>query len=120
RAILAGGADEMCFESFYGFDRAGLLCRSDQSSGDFPIPFDKRRNGFTLGEGAALLMLEEASFARERGAHILGEVAGHGSGYDYLQGDDEAAAVRAIGVAIQRALHDAFKLPHEIDCLSAS
>src|SRR5262249_2961328 len=36
--ILAGGADELCFESFFGFDRAGLLCRSD--NGNFPIPFD--------------------------------------------------------------------------------
>src|ERR1044072_5863759 len=34
RALLAGGADELCFESFYGFDRAGLLCRSDGHSGD--------------------------------------------------------------------------------------
>ena len=72
RAVLAGGADEMCFESFYGFDRAGLLCRSDQCEGDFPIPFDKRRNGFALGEGAAFLMLENATFARQRGAHVLG------------------------------------------------
>src|ERR1044072_6213276 len=76
RAILAGGADEMCFESFYGFDRAGLLCRSDQSVGDFPSPFDKRRNGFALGEGAALLMLEDAHFARERGARALAEITG--------------------------------------------
>src|SRR2546423_12285648 len=79
RALLAGGADELCFESFYGFDRAGLLCRSDGSAGDFPIPFDKRRNGSALGEGAALLMLEDVALARARGAKILGEVVGHGS-----------------------------------------
>lgn len=120
KAILAGGADELCFESFYGFDRAGLLCRSDHSAGDFPIPFDKRRNGFALGEGAALLMLEEASFAHKRGARILAEIAGHGCSYDCFNGDDDATAIAAIGLAIQRALNDAFTLPHEIDCLSAS
>jgi 3-oxoacyl-[acyl-carrier-protein] synthase II len=120
RAILAGGADELCFESFYGFDRAGLLCRSDERAGDFPIPFDKRRNGFALGEGAALLMLEDANFARERGARPLAEITGHGCGYDCSQGDDEESAVEAISLAIRRALNDAFTGPHEIDCLSAS
>jgi 3-oxoacyl-[acyl-carrier-protein] synthase II len=59
-ALLAGGAEELCFESFCGFDRAGLLCGSCHDVGEFPIPFDARRNGFTLGEGAALLMLEHA------------------------------------------------------------
>jgi len=120
RALLAGGADELCFESFYGFDRAGLLCRSDQSAGDFPIPFDKRRNGFALGEGAALLMLENAEFARRRGARSLAEITGHGCGYDCSQGEEEDSAVEAIGLAIRRALNDAFAGPHEIDCLSAS
>jgi 3-oxoacyl-[acyl-carrier-protein] synthase II len=120
RALLAGGADELCFESFYGFDRAGLLCRSDRSAGDFPIPFDKRRNGFALGEGAALLMLENAEFARRRGARPLAEITGHGCSYDCSQGEEEETAVEAIGLAVRRALNDAFAGPHEIDCLSAS
>jgi 3-oxoacyl-[acyl-carrier-protein] synthase II len=120
RAILAGGADEMCFESFYGFDRAGLLCRSDESAGDFPIPFDKRRNGFALGEGAALLMIEDAHFARERGARTLAEITGNGCGYDCSQGEDEESAVNAIALSVRHALNDAFTGPHEIDCLSAS
>ena len=120
RAVLAGGADEMCFESLYGFDRAGLLCRSDQRAGDFPIPFDKRRNGFALGEGAALLMLEDAHFARDRGARPLAQITGHGCGYDCSQGAEEESAEKAIALSIRRALNDAFIGPHEIDCLSAS
>jgi len=120
RALLAGGADELCFESFYGFDRAGLLCRSDNSKGDFPIPFDTRRNGSALGEGAALLMLEDASLAAERNAKILGEVVGHGSSYDCSRGRDNRQSIEAIASAIRQAMNDAFLLPHEIDCLSAS
>src|SRR2546425_789485 len=120
RALLAGGADELCFESFYGFDCAGLLCRSHGRAGDFPIPFDARRNGLALGEGAALLMLEDAALARERGARVLGEIRGHGSSYDCSRGQGGKDSVEAIAAAIRRALHDAFMLPSEIDCLSAS
>ncbi len=120
RALLAGGADELCFESFYGFDRAGLLCRSNDSVGDFPIPFDTRRNGSALGEGAALLMLEDAAVARERGARVLGEIKGHGSSFDCSRGRDDTDSVDAIASAIRQALSDAFLLPNEIDCLSAS
>lgn len=120
RAVLAGGVDELCFESFYGFDRAGLLCRSNDSAGDFPIPFDARRNGLALGEGAALLMLEAAGPAGERGARTLGEIKGHGSAYDCSRGRDRRESVEAISCAIRHALSDAFLLPHEIDCLSAS
>jgi 3-oxoacyl-[acyl-carrier-protein] synthase II len=120
RALLAGGVEELCFESFYGFDRAGVLCRSDNSLGDFPIPFDARRNGLALGEGTALLMLEDAELARERGALVRGEITGHGSSYDCSRGRNSRDAVEAISSAIRQALSDAFLLPHEIDCLSAS
>lgn len=120
RAVLAGGAEELCFESFYGFDRAGLLCRSSERAGDFPIPFDARRNGLALGEGAALLMLEDAEAAFERGAQVLGEIKGYGSAYDCAQGQDEVKATRAITRAMRQALSDAGISNEEIDGLSAS
>ncbi len=120
RALLAGGAEEMCFESFYGFERAGLLCSSAQSSDHFPIPFDARRNGLVLGEGAALLMLEEMESARERGAHVLAEIKGYGSAYDFSRGQEEARSVTTIARAIRVALNGAELIADEIDCLSAS
>jgi len=120
RAVLAGGADELCFESFYGFDCAGLLCRSDDREGHYAVPFDARRNGFTPGEGAALLMLEDAASARERGARVLAEVRGCGSGYDYTRGRDEARAARSVAHSMHFALYEAGMLAHEVECLSAS
>jgi 3-oxoacyl-[acyl-carrier-protein] synthase II len=120
RAVLAGGAEELCFESFYGFDRAGLLCRSDERAGDFPIPFDARRNGFALGEGAALLMLEAAESAEERGARVLAEIKGYGSAYDCSRGEDDGKAVEAVARAVREALSEAGFAAAEIDCLSAS
>jgi len=147
-ALLAGGAEEICFESVFGFYRAGLLCGSDPSSrgranghatfysgydkegrhngdgprdaGHFPIPFDARRNGFILGEGAALLMLEDARTAAARGARALAEVRGHGGGFDCSRGWDSEHSVAAITRAMRQAMDDARLLPDEIDCLSAS
>lgn len=119
-ALLAGGADEMCFESFYGFDRAGLLCRSELHEHHYHIPFDARRNGSSLGEGAALLMLEDAESARERGVRVLAEISGCGSAYDCSRGKDEHRAVESIALSMRRALYDAAMLPAEVDFLSAS
>ncbi len=106
-ALLAGGVDELCFESLYGFHQAGRLCVEGE---DGCVPFDARRRGFVLGEGAGLLMLEEAAAARARGAKILAEIRGHGNCYDCSRGQDERAAEavrRAIGVALADAGLDA-------------
>jgi len=119
-AILTGGAEELCFESFHGFARAGWLCAADDGGGECPIPFDARRNGFALGEGAALLMLEEAASAAARGATAWGEIKGHGTAYDVSRGTVGVHAVEAIARAMRLALHDAQIRADDIDCLSAS
>jgi len=120
-ALLAGGAEELCFESFFGHYQAGRLCGSagnrNEEKGEVPIPFDARRNGFALAEGAALMMLEDAAAAAERGAPVLAEVLGHGSGFDPL-GTPESAA-RAVARAIRLALEEAGLGPLDVDALSA-
>jgi 3-oxoacyl-[acyl-carrier-protein] synthase II len=119
-AILSGGAEELCFESFYGFARAGLLCAGDNGADECPIPFDARRNGFALGEGAALLMLEDAESAAARGAPIWGEIKGHGTAYDVSHGTAGTQAIEAIARAMRLALYDAQVHAEDIDGLSAS
>jgi 3-oxoacyl-[acyl-carrier-protein] synthase II len=109
-ALLAGGAEELCFESFFGHHQAGRL-------GELPIPFDARRNGFALAEGAALVMLEDEAAAAGRGAAVLAEVLGHGSGFDPL--GTEESAVRAVSRAVRIALEDAGLDAGELDAWSA-
>lgn len=108
-ALLAGGAEELCYESFLGHDRAGRLGRR-------PVPFDARRDGFALAEGAAALMLEDAEGAASRGARILGTVRGHGQTFDPSAGSDEAA-VATVARAVRLALEDAEVDPHDLDLL---
>jgi 3-oxoacyl-[acyl-carrier-protein] synthase II len=121
-ALLAGGAEELCFESFFGFDRAGLLCGSDPHNGDgeYPIPFDARRNGFAPGEAAAFLLLEDAEAAAARQAPVLAEIKGHGRGYDNTCGKDHSTAVAVLERTIRLALQDAGMAPEAIDCVSAA
>ncbi|MEA2692144.1 MAG: 3-oxoacyl-[acyl-carrier-protein] synthase [Acidobacteriota bacterium] len=115
-ALLAGGTDELCFETLLGFARAGYLCPGD----DRPLPFDARRRGFALAEGAALVMLEEAESAAARGARVLAEVRGHGAAFDSSRGADPARSARAVGRAVTAALADAGVRPEEVDALSAA
>lgn len=82
-------------------------------------PFDARRDGFILGEGAGALVLETLESAVGRGARILGEVLGHGGSSDayHLVAPDPAGA--GARLAIERALADAGVEPGEIDYVNA-
>lgn len=118
--LLAGGADEFCFESLYGFHKAGLLCGSANGGGGQPIPFDSRRTGFCLGEAAALLALETLESARARGANVLAEILGSGCSFDRSRGENRDLSVSAVARSLQQALRGSVVEPEAIDCLSAS
>jgi 3-oxoacyl-[acyl-carrier-protein] synthase II len=82
-------------------------------------PFDKRRDGFVMGEGAGVLVLEDAEAAEARGATILGEVAGYGSTTDahHLTAPEPTGGPAAR--AIELALRDAGAEPSQIDYINA-
>lgn len=118
-AMLAGGVEELCFESFVGHFRADRLCGSRDGGGtEVPVPFEARRNGFAMAEGAALLMLEEAGAAQARGASVLAEILGHGSAFSVTRETEEAAG--AVARAVRLALADAGLEPGDLDAWSAS
>jgi 3-oxoacyl-[acyl-carrier-protein] synthase II len=116
--VLAGGVEELCQETFYGFYRLGCLSGSDGSE---PVccPFDARRNGIILAEGAAFLVLEEEEHALKRGANIFTRVAGCGNAFDPSSDRNFIHAGNGLRNAITCALSDASLSTDAINYISA-
>ena len=118
--LLAGGAEELCFESFYGFLKAGLLFEPDNGPGAPFAPFDARRRGLALAEGAALLVLESAASARARNAAVLAEIRGHGDAQDPSRGRRPGLSAQALARSARLALERSECAPEELVAVSAS
>jgi 3-oxoacyl-[acyl-carrier-protein] synthase II len=117
---LAGGAE--CIVSpieVQLFCLLGVMSRQNGSPETASRPFDARRDGFVMGEGAGFLVLEEAGHARARGARILAEVAGYGTTCDAYRITDEAPDGRGAMRAMRAALADAGLGPDDIDYVNA-
>ncbi len=81
-AVITGGAEAaICPSAVAGFVNMQALSSSEDPN-EASLPFDKRRGGFVIGEGAVVLILEEYEHAKKRGAKIYGEVCGYGSTCD--------------------------------------
>ena len=117
---IAGGYDSMINPlGVGGFCMLEALSRSNDRGPTASRPFDSTRDGFVLGEGAAVLVLEERTAALRRGARVHAEVLGYGSSLDaYRVSDpapDQAGAVRVL----RAALDDAGLEPADIDYVNA-
>lgn len=104
--VLAGSVEELCEETFLGFYKLGCLSGVEGSK---PVccPFDIRRNGVILSEGATVLVLEDKEHARKRGANILAEIIGYGNAFDPLNdrrfNPKGTGLKNAIGIALKEA-----------------
>jgi len=83
------------------------------------IPFDKDRDGFVIGEGAGVVVLEELEHARKRGAEILAEVAGYGATCDAYHITSPAEDGEGAAKAMSLAMEEAGILPEQVDYLNA-
>ena len=114
-AVVTGGAEATLTEfGFACFNSMQALSPTGVSR-----PFDARRDGFVMGEGAGVLVLEEADAAAERGATVLAEVIGYGSTSDayHLTAPDPSGGPASR--AIELALGDAGLTPEDIDYVNA-
>ena len=81
--VLAGGADSRLDPLLLlAYTALGALSRAERPAEEVSRPFDAQRDGFVLGEGAGVLVLEELEHARRRGATLYAEVLGLGSSFD--------------------------------------
>lgn len=117
---LAGGTHTMTAAlDVLGFARLSALSPGNGDPKKASRPFDRNRNGFVLGEGAGMLILEEFEHAKKRGARIYAELIGYGASSDaYRVTDMHPEALGAVS-AIEAALNDAAIDPQDIGYVSA-
>lgn len=117
--ILAGGTEAAISEvSVAGFENMKALSNSEDKN-RASIPFDKERNGFVIGEGAGILVLEELEHAKKRNAKIYGEIVGFGSTTDAYHITSPAPDGEGAANAIIRAIENAQITTADIDYINA-
>ncbi len=118
-ACVAGGAEAACTKfSLAGFNNMTALSKSDNPD-RASIPFDAERDGFVMGEGAGILILEELEHAKARGAKIYAEIVGYGATADayHMTAPDPEGAGGA--KAMEFAMQEAGVSPNEVDYINA-
>ena len=118
--VLAGGVEELCEQTFKGFHKIGHLAGSREGKPEVDCPFDKRRNGIVLGEGACILILEELEHAKGRNANIYAEMLGYGTSFDPKSKNIYSPKAEGATKAIRFALEDSKVSIDEIDYVSAT
>jgi 3-oxoacyl-[acyl-carrier-protein] synthase II len=119
-AMVAGGCESLLnFSGFLGFVLIKALVEKYSSPETASRPFDRRRNGFVMSEGAGVVVLEELEHAAARGAVVCGEVLGYGSSADAYRITDPHPEAAGAVLAMQGALADAGLSPADIDYINA-
>ena len=119
-AMLAGGAESVVNEmAFAGFCAARALSTRNDEPQRASRPFDADRDGFVIGEGAAVLVLENLQSALDRGAPVLAEIAGYGATGDAYHITQPAEGGEGGARAMRAALAGAGMQPGDIDYINA-
>ncbi|HTQ39896.1 MAG TPA: beta-ketoacyl-[acyl-carrier-protein] synthase family protein [Pirellulales bacterium] len=118
--MLAGGAHSMIHPfGISGFHRLSALSQRNEDPSHAVRPFDRDRDGFVVGEGAALVVLESLEHAQRRGAEILAELTGYGSAQDAFRITDVHPEGRGAAACMSLALKDADLQPQQISYVNA-
>ena len=117
--ILAGGTEAaICEVGIAGFENMKALSSSENKN-RASIPFDKERDGFVMGEGAGIIVLEELEHAKKRNAKIYGEIIGFGATTDAYHITSPCPDGECAAKAMRRAIKNAKISEKEIDYINA-
>jgi len=118
--MLAGGAHSMIHPlGIAGLHRLSVLSEENEKNDKAMRPFDATRDGFVVGEGGAIVVLESLEHARARGAEIWGEIKGYASGHEAYHLTDAHPQGRAIVQCVRQALRQARLNLDDIDYINA-
>lgn len=119
-AMISGGTHSMIHPfGVTGFNLLTALSTSNDDPTKASRPFDRLRNGFVLGEGSAMVILEELEYAKKRGAHIHGEILGYGSTADAYRITDIHPEGRGAIACMRMAIKDASLEASDINYVNA-
>lgn len=120
KAMIAGGAEKGTLPaSMASFDNMHAVSRRNDDPQGASRPFDATRDGFVMGDGAGIMILEDLEFAQARGATILAELVGYASTADAHHVTEPAPEGEGLVRAIRRALQKAGLRPEQIDYINA-
>jgi len=118
--MLAGGGDSRVDPLLLlAYSALGALSPANKPAAEVSRPFDAQRDGFVLGEGAGVLVLEELERAKRRGATIYAEVLGLGTSFDAYSVTKPDPQARGAARAIKWALNEARIAPADVDYINA-
>ena len=119
-AMICGGAEAAVTPlSFAGFCSAKALSTRNDDPLHASRPFDRDRDGFVMGEGSGILLLEELEHARARGAKIYAEIVGYGMTCDAYHMTSPVPGGQGAAKAIELALSDGDLTPEQVDYINA-
>ncbi len=120
KVMIAGGSEKAVTPiAMAAFDNMHALSRRNDDPQGASRPFDATRDGFIMGEGSAMLILEDLEFAKARGATILAELVGYGCTSDAHHVTEPAPGGEGLAKAMRRALKKAGLQPEQVDYINA-
>ena len=120
KAMIAGGSEQAIEAiAMAAFENMHALSRRNDDPQGASRPFDATRDGFVMGEGSGMLILEDLEFAKARGATILAEIVGYASTGDAYHVTEPAPGGVGLVRAMRRALEKAGLRPDQVDYINA-
>jgi 3-oxoacyl-[acyl-carrier-protein] synthase II len=116
---IAGGSDEIVEMLHVGFCKLHSMAKGKGDPKQAMRAFDRKRDGFVLGEGAAFVVIEDLAHAKARGAKIYAEITGHGRTAEAHHPTDPHPEGLGYKSALRRAFRNARMHPEEIDYINA-